>query len=566
MGLSAREARSRAARWAAVLAGCCVAVSCSVGTTPPEPAAPRDSPQPAESTVSSPAVATSSTVRQPREVPAQGPRPRQPGSTGARPPADFNADGYSDLAVAKQLSRSGDGVGVGAIEVLYGSPEGFRPQARQQWSRRDLGESGGGGSFGFELTHGDFDGDGFSDLVAGDPYDTSANAGDLHVLYGTAEGLSTKRSQRWSLDTSGLPGRPADGDLFGSALAAGDLGHRRYDDLAVGIPGRAGGGAVLVLFGGQEGLAVDGAKLWGQNSASIPGRAEPDDAFGSAVVMGDFNADGHRELAIGASYDRVNGVQGAGSVYVMSGSSSGPTTRGVQQWTPGRGGLRGYPSETALFGDSLAVGAFTGGAHLDLAIGSPGWNSLDTGGAGSVHVLYGSDDGLTAEGNQQWTEYDVGTREPRNDQPEDSPLFGESLVAADFGFGPSDDLVVAVPEALTPGWVSGAVQIVYGTPAGLTPAHTRQFSQITPGIRGFDDDEARFGSSLSVLATTDDDYPTLVVGAPNYGGRDEEDHSGIVHLIRGSAMGLTAAQDEVLTSGAQRPEPKGEQFGRRTTS
>lgn len=545
MSSSAQQAR----RWAVMLAGCCVAVSCSVAITPPEPAVPPETPRSTESPLSSPGVAASPTAVRPREVPAQGPGPREL------------------VAVGKQLSRSGDGVGVGAIEVLYGSPEGFRPQGRQQWSRRDLGETEGGGSFGFELTHGDFDGDGLSDLVAGDPYDTSANAGDLHILYGTAEGLSSKRVQQWSLDTAGLPGRSTvDGDLFGSALAAGDLGRGNYDDLAVGIPGRAGGGAVLVLFGGQSGLALDGAKLWGQGSAGIPGRAERDDAFGSAVTMGDFDGDGHRELAVGASYDRVNGVQGAGSVYVMPGSRSGPTTRGAQQWTPGRGGLRGYPSETALFGDSLAVGAFTGGAHLDLAIGSPGWNSVDTGGAGAVHVLYGSDNGLTAQGNQQWTQYDVGTRKPRDDQPEDSPLFGESLVAADFGLGPAHDLVVAVPEALTPGWASGAVQIIYGTPAGLTPAHTRQFSQITPGIQGFDDDEARFGSSLSVLATTDDDYPTLVVGAPNYGGRDEEDHSGIVHLIRGSAKGLTAAQDEVLTSGAQRPQPKGEQFGRRLTS
>ncbi len=81
---------------------------------------------------------------------------------------------------------------------------------------------------------------------------------------------------------------------------------------------------------------------------------------------------------------------------------------------------------------------------------------------------------------------------------------------------------------------------MYGTPAGLSAAHSRQISQVTPGITGFDYDEALFGSALSVLApAAADTYPTLVVGAPNYGGRDEEDRSGIVHLIRRTADGLT---------------------------
>jgi len=76
-----------------------------------------------------------------------------------------------------------------------------------------------------------------------------------------------------------------------------------------------------------------------------------------------------------------------------------------------------------------------------------------------------------------------------------------------------------------------------------------------------------FGSALAVLPpAAPQEYPTLVVGAPNYGGRNEEDRSGIVHLIRGSADGLTAARDQVLTARQHPQHPIGEQFGWQLTS
>lgn len=473
------------------------------------------------------------------------------------------------MAKQERIPGDTDGATYGLVHVLYGSPAGFRPQASQLWSRLSLGERLGRNWFGWALTHGDLDGDNYSDLVIGDPGSTNDGygTGDVHILYGSAAGLSADRLQKWSLDSPGVAGRPETGDAFGSAVAVGNLGHSSHDDLAVGMPGRDGAGAALVLFGSASGIIADELQIWDQGTAGISGRPERDDDFGEALATGDFDGDGHDELVIGVRYDRIADTIGAGSIHVLPGTSTGPTADGAQHWTPGQSGLLGQTTATALFGDVLAVGSFTGSDHLDLAIGSPGWNSIDTGGAGAVHVLYGSSTGLTARGNQQWTEYDVGTREPRDDQPEDSPRFGASLVAADFGRGEAEDLVIGVPEALTPGWASGAVQIVYGSPYGLSTARTRQISQVTSGIKGFDYDEAMFGSALAVLApVAPQEYPTLVVGAPNYGGRNEEDRSGIVHLIRGSADGLTAARDQVLTARQQPQHPIGEQFGWQLTS
>ncbi len=202
----------------------------------------------------------------------------QPGRTRLRvgPRADFNGDGYGDLAVAKQMRIPGDvdGAGYGLVQVLYGTPDGFRPAASQQWSRADLGGPPGRSSFGAALAHGDFDGDGFSDLVVSDPHDSAVIGGSLQLLYGSAGGLTRARVQEWSLDSSGLPGQAKEGDRFGWALTVGDLGRSSHDDLVIGIPNRKGSGAVLVLFGGSDGVAVEGHHLWDQATEGIPGRAE----------------------------------------------------------------------------------------------------------------------------------------------------------------------------------------------------------------------------------------------------------------------------------------------------
>ncbi len=482
--------------------------------------------------------------------------------------ADFDGDGFGDLAVRKHTMPSSVpewGGNLGLVQVLYGTATGFRTEGGQQWSRADLATTGSDpDAFGQALAHGDFDGDGFSDLVIGDPGATEDGwgRGEVRVLFGSATGLATDRMQTWTMDSPGVDLPREVGDGFGYALTVGDLGRGPEADLAVGAPGHDGSGAVLVLFGGAAGLSAQGHQLWRQGSDGLPGSAQRDDDFGAALIAGDFDGGGFDELVIGVRYDTIAGVEGAGSVQVLRGTAAGLTAEGNQHWRVGAGGIKGRPGETDLFGGTFAVGRFSASGHLDLVVGKPGWSSADTGGAGAVHVLYGTADGLSARGNQIWDEYALGTRELNDSQPEDSPLFGTSLAAADFGHGPQDDLVIGVPESLTPGWGSGSILVLYGTATGLSAKDSRQISEVTRGIQGFDDDEALFGSALAVLGPVPAGaHPTLAVSAPWYGGRDEEDRSGVIHLIRGSAAGLTAAGDAVLQAKQFPQQPVGDGFG-----
>ena len=82
--------------------------------------------------------------------------------------------------------------------------------------------------FGFSLTAGDFNGDGFADLaigVATETIDQVVGAGVVHVLYGTAKGLTTVDSQVFHQNRPGIPEEIEREDLFGLALTAGDFNH-----------------------------------------------------------------------------------------------------------------------------------------------------------------------------------------------------------------------------------------------------------------------------------------------------------------------------------------------------
>jgi len=152
--------------------------------------------------------------------------PESSATKPTRPPADFNGDGYRDLAVSKRDSSTG------LVQVFYGSPTGFTATASRQWGPQSFGADISTG-FGSALTTGDFDGDGYSDLAIGDPLwePVEGWGGYVVVIYGSASGLNADRAQQWSQSSPGVRGRPERKDQFGADAVRGQLRPR--------VPGRS---------------------------------------------------------------------------------------------------------------------------------------------------------------------------------------------------------------------------------------------------------------------------------------------------------------------------------------
>ncbi len=192
-------------------------------------------------------------------------------------------------------------------------------------------------------------------------------------------------------------------------------------------------------------LPLDQPYLLPRNAITIDHPVPSQQAlFGDTVEAGDFNGDGVMDLAVGAWFEDVAGVDKAGRVYVMWGPD-------FDTWMA----LEPVVPKLMLhFGGGLAVADFDGDGVDDLAVGEASGGDPPTPGAhGHIYVFRGA----PVFSQAPWvtiTSFGNGLQ---------ASLFGRLTRAGDINGDDHPDLVVGVSNTQVHGFAkAGGLEVFYG--------------------------------------------------------------------------------------------------------
>lgn len=234
---------------------------------------------------------------------------------------DFDDDGFDDLAFGIPDATVSGATDAGGVVIIEGEDLGDASTAPTTGAARLITQNTTGmtGSsaeaydyFGDVLAAGDVNCDGYDDLVVGVPrenWNSTVDAGMVHVLYGSADGLLEGPASSYLVQGAGPLSETVESyDRFGSSLAIGHFspasyaGFRDCHSLAIGVPDedvlysgatRTNSGVLHLVkapsydgggvFGGFEPITNGVEVLIDQTHGGVSSTPEANDRFGASL-------------------------------------------------------------------------------------------------------------------------------------------------------------------------------------------------------------------------------------------------------------------------------------------
>ena len=216
---------------------------------------------------------------------------------------DFNGDGYSDILVGSHQYQNQNEIG--HVMIFLGNSYVPLHTPSHIFRNTDVYRR-----FGYSIScAGDINKDGKSDVIIGIPCDRfSSDTGEVLIGYGTSSN---------TVSTLSIKGETG-GDNFGFSVSGGDVNGDGYSDIAIGAPKFPAGGSGIsgkcyIYFGSPSGLS--GSPNWNRFDLK-------NELGGCMNIEGDYNDDGFADLVVSTGDDWFD--DSSGNAYVFFGTATVP--------------------------------------------------------------------------------------------------------------------------------------------------------------------------------------------------------------------------------------------------
>lgn len=416
---------------------------------------------------------------------------------------DVNGDGFADVII---------GSVTGSAYVFYGKPMEFgnidlaTAPASTGFSIHGPAGSQCGSSV---SCAGDVNGDGYSDVIIGDPGQDGppARISAAYVVFG-----GPTRSTPVELDllttSTGLriedPLHP--GYTYLNVSGAGDVNGDGYSDFLVGSPAAntAAGSTYVFLgkpswennptlasFGPGDGFRIDGARTGDYSGLSVS-------------TAGDVNGDGCSDILMAARFANSPRPEPS-AAYVIFGKPSGLSNVSLASLGSSDGfRLDGLVSPEWLLISVAAAGDINGDGYSDIVLGAPGGGSY-----GLAYVVYGKPSGFS---NIELTSLSASDGFRIVGAPSDFMCGATVAAAGDIDGDGFSDVLVGAP--LSGPTQPGSTYVILGKSSGLSNIDLASLSS-SAGYRIDGMDFSLFGIALGTAGDVNGDGRCeFLVGAP----------------------------------------------------